>query len=72
MGRVTGKYMRVGYEDGEDKTHPHPTSLPCPNRESIRGYSCCVSYTTSSRPNILVSMIQNPSASKLRFYAQKH
>ena len=29
MGRVTGKYMGVGDEDGEDKTRPHPTLLPC-------------------------------------------
>ncbi|KEH42221.1 hypothetical protein MTR_1g064310 [Medicago truncatula] len=29
MGRVTGKYMRIGYGDGEGKTRPHPASLPC-------------------------------------------
>jgi len=29
MGRVTGKYMRIGYGDGECKTRPRPTSLPC-------------------------------------------
>jgi len=25
MGRVTGKYMGVEYEDREGKTRPHPT-----------------------------------------------
>ena len=29
MDRVMGKYMRIGYGDGEGKTHPHPASLPC-------------------------------------------
>jgi len=29
MGRVTGKYMRVWYENGEDKTCLHPAPLPC-------------------------------------------
>jgi len=29
MGRVTGKYMRIGYVDGECKTRPHPATLPC-------------------------------------------
>jgi len=29
MGRVTGKYIGVGYEDGEGKTHPHPSPLSC-------------------------------------------
>jgi len=29
MGRVTGKYMRIGYGDGECKTRPHPAPLPC-------------------------------------------
>jgi len=29
MGRVAGKYMRIGYEDGECKIHPHPAPLPC-------------------------------------------
>jgi len=28
MGRVTGKYMRVEYIDGEDKTCSHTASLP--------------------------------------------
>jgi len=28
-GRVTGKYMRVGYGDGEDKTRPQPAPLSC-------------------------------------------
>jgi len=29
MGRVTSKYMRIGYGDGECKTRPHPAPLPC-------------------------------------------
>jgi len=29
MGRVMGKYMRIGYGDGECKTRPHPAPLPC-------------------------------------------
>ena len=29
MGRVTGKYMSVGYRDKEGKTRPHPAPLPC-------------------------------------------
>jgi len=29
IGRVTGKYMRIGYGDGECKTRPHPAPLPC-------------------------------------------
>jgi len=29
MGRVSGKYLKVGYGDGEGKTRPHPSSLPC-------------------------------------------
>jgi len=29
MSRVTGKYMRIGYGDGECKTHPHPALLLC-------------------------------------------
>jgi len=29
MGRVTGKYMRIGYGDGEGKTRPHSASLSC-------------------------------------------
>jgi len=29
MGRITGKYMRIGYGDGECKTRPHPAPLPC-------------------------------------------
>jgi len=28
-GRVTGKYLWIRYRDGEGKTCPHPTSLPC-------------------------------------------
>jgi len=30
MGRVTGKYMRVRYGDGEGKTRPHPRSIAMP------------------------------------------
>jgi len=29
IGKVTGKYMELGDEDGEGKTHPHPAPLPC-------------------------------------------
>ena len=29
MGIVTGKYIRVGYGDGESKTCPHPAPLSC-------------------------------------------
>jgi len=29
MGRVTGKYMRIGFRDGEGKTSPHPAPLSC-------------------------------------------
>jgi len=29
MSWVTGKYMRIGYGDGECKTRPHPAPLPC-------------------------------------------
>ena len=29
MSKVTCKYMRVGYGDGEGKTRPHPAPLPC-------------------------------------------
>lgn len=29
MNRVTGKYMRIGYGDGEDKTRLHPALLSC-------------------------------------------
>jgi len=29
MGRVTGKYMGVGDEDGENKTRSHLAPLPC-------------------------------------------
>jgi len=28
-GRVTDKYMTIGYGDGECKTRPHPAPLPC-------------------------------------------
>ena len=35
MGRVTGKYMRIRYEDGECKTRPHPAPLPCLNAHKI-------------------------------------
>jgi len=28
MGRVTGKYIGVGYEEGEGKYRPHPAPLP--------------------------------------------
>jgi len=31
IGRVTCKYMRVGYGDEEGKTRPHPTPLSCLN-----------------------------------------
>ena len=31
MGRVTSKYLRIGYGDGEGKTRPHPAPLPCLN-----------------------------------------
>jgi len=41
MGRVTGKYMRVGDEDGEDRTRPHPVPLPC--------------LISSSDPNLIIS-----------------
>jgi len=36
MGRVTGKYMRIGYWDGECKTRPHPTPLPYLARDEER------------------------------------
>jgi len=29
MGRVTDKYIRIGYGDGECKTCPHPAPMPC-------------------------------------------
>jgi len=29
MDRVTNKYMKIGYEDREYKTRPHPSPLPC-------------------------------------------
>jgi len=29
MSRITGKDMRIGYENGECKTRPHPASLSC-------------------------------------------
>ncbi|RHN39664.1 hypothetical protein MtrunA17_Chr8g0346271 [Medicago truncatula] len=29
VGKVTGKYMRTGYGDGEGKTRPLPAPLPC-------------------------------------------
>jgi len=29
MGRVTGKYLRIGYWNGEGKIRPHPAPLPC-------------------------------------------
>jgi len=29
MGRVTGKYIGIGDEDGEGKTRPHLTPLSC-------------------------------------------
>jgi len=29
IGRVTSKYMRIRYEDGEGKTRHHPAPLPC-------------------------------------------
>jgi len=29
MSRVTGKYMKIGYKDGEGKTRPHPAPFPC-------------------------------------------
>jgi len=29
MARVTGKYIRIGYGDGECKTRPHPAPMPC-------------------------------------------
>ncbi|AES78882.1 hypothetical protein MTR_7g050570 [Medicago truncatula] len=29
MGRVTGKYMIIGYGDEEGKTRPHLAPLPC-------------------------------------------
>jgi len=31
MGRVTGKYIRIGYGDEEGKTCPHSAPLPCLN-----------------------------------------
>jgi len=32
MGRVTGKYTKIGYGDGEGKTRPHPAPLSCLNQ----------------------------------------
>jgi len=29
MGKITGKYMRLGYGGREGKTCPHPAPLPC-------------------------------------------
>jgi len=29
MGKVTDKYIRIEYEDGEYKTRPHPTPMSC-------------------------------------------
>ena len=29
MGRITRKYLKVGYGDGEGETRPHPAPLPC-------------------------------------------
>ena len=29
MGRVTDKYVRIGYGDRKCKTRPHPAPLPC-------------------------------------------
>jgi len=29
MSRVMGKYMRIGYGDGEGKTCPHSAPLSC-------------------------------------------
>jgi len=37
MGRVTGKYMRIGDGDGEGKTHPHPVSLSCVKLKYLYG-----------------------------------
>jgi len=29
MGRVMGKYMKIGYGNGEGQIRPHPAPLPC-------------------------------------------
>jgi len=36
MDRVTDKYMKIGYRDGECKTRPHPTPLPYLARDEER------------------------------------
>jgi len=35
MVRVTCKYMRIGYGDGECKTCPHPAPLPCLSQDRL-------------------------------------
>jgi len=43
MSRVTGKYMEVGDEDGEDKTHPHPAPLSCLDMDLMDHVATCMS-----------------------------
>lgn len=40
MGRITSKYMRVEYEDVEDKTCPHPHPIVMLNRKYNSNASC--------------------------------
>jgi hypothetical protein len=42
MGRVTGKYIQIGYGDGEGKTRPHPAPIAMPRRmfdEEVRYFN---------------------------------
>jgi len=36
MSRVTGKYMRIEYGDGECKTRPHPRPIAMPSCRDIK------------------------------------
>ena len=65
MGRVTGKYIRIGYGDGECKTRPHPAPMPClvSTTSFLEGLwlivciDSMVTFFTPSYSNFLVTMI---------------
>jgi len=49
MGRVTGKYVRIGYGDGEGKTcpPPRPIAMPINKYKNMQQASCSYKKTYS-------------------------
>jgi len=56
MGRVTSKYMRIEYGDGEDKTCPHPAPLLCLFTVQLKRKNCVkkLEIKKENRVSILV------------------